>query len=159
MEYRSPQMLYALNRLWNFYEKCKNEIEKEIGYKEETIEGENEKKEFQNKVEKRLKEKYRIEYRKEKKELLDREKPIEYLENTLDHQRRLVSHFYNHLAALHVNGVIEIDIILQIWSKDDLRTIKEIIIPLDEVVHEEGRYKEKQNLSILRELWEDVASL
>ena len=81
MEYRSPEMLHAISTLWRFYrEEC---------WKNEKV----------------LVRKYEKYYRIEQFEVdgLEKLERIEALKTTLDHQRRLVSHFYQHLAAIYAN--------------------------------------------------------
>ena len=74
---------------------------------------------------------------------------------TLHYQRRLVSHFYKHLAALYVNKVIAKDVLFSIWSEVDLRIIPQILVPIEnklrEVLREEPLppLDENSNLLIL----------
>jgi hypothetical protein len=111
-------------------------------------------------VKKKLQEKYLDVYNKEKKLLnviRDFGNPIKYLEKTLDHQRRLVSQFYNHLAAVYVNQIVSIDVILDVWYKSDLRIIEDIIIPMDEVLYAREHPGEKTpSFSILKQLCDGV---
>jgi len=162
MEYRTPQMQYAVKKLWYFYKECKYDVEKIVGYKEEQIKDEKERKDFLKKVEGKIQEEYSRIYKEEKIKLLETEKdykvgkPIEYLENTLDYQRRLVSQFYDHLAALYVNNIIDLDIILKIWHKSDLKIIEDVIVPMEEELIRIERLEKEPNYSILRQLCNDV---
>lgn len=110
-DYRSPQMLYAVRTLWQFY--------REYG-KERLIE----------------------EYEKIRKSEeqwisnLDKQKRIEAEQSTLHYQRRLVSHFYQHLAALYVNGILSKDIVYSNWPEENLRIIPEILIPIEDKLYE-----------------------
>lgn len=129
MEYRSPEMQYAVMTLWDFYNECKKEAQKEKIFKE---------------VEKKLQWEYKEKYREEKERLKkQKEKPIEALKTTLDHQRRLVSQFYNHLATLYVNKILPPHIIFATWSEKDLSIIPKIIIPMEnkllEILHKDPR--------------------
>jgi hypothetical protein len=114
-DYRSPQMLYAVRTLWDFY--------REHG-KEKFVE------------------KYE-EIRNEERiwiTNIDKQKRIEAEQSTLHYQRRLVSQFYNQLATLYVNGVLPKDIVYRNWPEADLRIIPEILIPIEnklcEVLHQ-----------------------
>jgi len=110
-DYRSPQMQYAVRTLWDFY--------RMYG-----------------------KDKFVEEYDKKRKEEdnwvsdQERQKRIEFEQATLHYQRRLVSHFYQHLAALYVNGILPKGIVYSNWSEADLRIILEILIPIENKLRE-----------------------
>jgi hypothetical protein len=75
-DYRSHQMGYAVDTLWRFYrEYCQGD-------------------------ENKLRQEYHEIYKKEQKEIDEKEKAKQIMarETTLDNQRRVVFHFYNHLA-------------------------------------------------------------
>jgi len=105
MEYRSPEMLYAVSTLWRFYrEEC----------------GENKK---------ALVIKYEGYYRSEQSWVdgLDKLERIEALKTTLDCQRRLVSQLYQHLATLYANKILPPNIIFATWEAvQQLPVINEI---------------------------------
>lgn len=105
-DYRSPQMLYAVRTLRDFYREHGTE---------------------------KFVEKYEKIREEERKWILtiDRLKRIEAEQTTLHYQRRLVSHFYNQLATLYINDVLPKDIIYRNWSEADLRIIPEILIPIE----------------------------
>ena len=105
-DYRSPQMLYAIISLNEFYDKYGKE--------------------------KFVKEYERIR-KKESNQILrqDKEKKIEAMQTTLHYQRRLVSHFYNMLATFYINGVLPKDIVYANWTEADLRIIPEILVPIE----------------------------
>lgn len=108
MDYRSTQMGYAVDRLWRFYrEHCQGN-------------------------ENTLRQEYHRIYKKEQKEVDAEEevKQIEVRETTLDNQRRVVSHFYSHLAALRVNKMLPPEYIFENWSKHDLEIIPCILLPM-----------------------------
>lgn len=114
-EYRSAEMLYAVRELWNFYRTHpKDELVKEY----ERI---------------RLEDEQRI-------SALDKLDRLKHERNTLHYYRRLVSHFYHHLGALLINGILPRDIIFRSWSESDLRIIPEILVPIENnlraVLHE-----------------------
>jgi len=122
MEYRSPQMQYAVMTLRDFY---RDECDKD----EETLmkkygEKYDEEKEWLEKQ----KEKY---FKRQILQIWPKEKPVEALETTLDYQRRLVSHFYDHLATLYTNNIVPSPIIFATWSEKDLSIIPKIIIPME----------------------------
>jgi len=78
----------------------------------------------------------RYEDKKKISELNNQEDRIKVVQNTLHYQRRLVSHFYQHLAALYVNKILTKDIVYKNWSEADLRIIPEIIIPIENKLRE-----------------------
>jgi len=110
-DYRSPQMLYAVSTLMDFY--------REHGPK-------------------KFVEKYEERREKERKWILtiDRQSRIEAMQSILHYQRRLVSHFYNQLATLYINEVLPKDIVYRNWSEADLRIIPEILIPIENKLRE-----------------------
>lgn len=108
-DYRSHQMGYAVDRLWRFY-------------REDCLGDEN-----------TLRKRYHEIFEKEQKEIDEKgkAKQIEARETTLDNQRRIVSHFYNHLAAIYVNKILPPEYIFENWSKYDLVIIPCILLPLE----------------------------
>lgn len=127
-KYLSPEMLYAVGTLWDFY--------REYG-----------KERFVKKYE---------EIRKEEQiwvTSIDKQKRIEAEQSTLHYQRRLVSQFYNQLATLDVNGVLPKDIVYRNWSEADLRIIPEILIPIEnklrEVLHQPSLPPLDENSSLM----------
>lgn len=105
-DYRSPQMLYAVRTLWQFY--------REHGKG-------------------KFVEKYEEIRRSEEQWIstLDKQKRLEAEQTTLHYLRRLVSHFYQHLAALYVNGILPKAAVYEGWSEADLRIIPEILVPIE----------------------------
>jgi hypothetical protein len=110
-DYLSPQMLYAIGTLWDFY--------REYG-REKFIERYEEIREEEHKWVLSI----------------DKQKRIETEQTTLHFQRRLVPQFYNQLATLYVNKVLPKDIIYTNWSEADLRIIPEILIPIENKLRE-----------------------
>jgi len=110
-DYRSPQMLYAVRTLWDFYREHGTEkfVEKYEKIREEEL-------------------KWIL--------TIDRQNRIEAEQTTLHYQRRLVSHFYNQLATLYVNNVLPKDIVYRNWSEADLSIIPEILIPIENKLRE-----------------------
>ena len=110
-DYSTPQMQYAVRTLWDFY--------REHG-KANFVE----------------------EYDKKRKEDdkwvsgQERQKRIEFEKATLHYQRRLISHFYQHLAALYINKILPKGIVYSNWSEADLRIIPEILIPIENKLRE-----------------------
>lgn len=109
-DYRSPQMLYAVRTLWDFYREHKEKLV-------ETYE------EIRNEEERWV-------------SSLDRQERIKAEEHTLHHQRRLVSHFYQHLASLYLSKILPRDILYRNWSEPDLRIIPQILIPIENKLRE-----------------------
>ena len=112
-DYRSHQMGYAVDRLWRFYrEHCQGD-------------------------ENTLRQEYHRIYKKEQKEVDAEEvKQIEARETTLDNQRRVVSRFYQHLAALYVHKILPPEYIFENWSKHDLVIIPCILIPMENALRD-----------------------
>jgi hypothetical protein len=120
MEYRKPEMQQAVAKLWRFYEEdCE---------KKEDI----------------LKDKYKETYYREQYwvDRQDKLQRLEALKTILDHQRRLVSQFYQHLAALYAQKILSPDIVFRIWSESDLKIIPLIIIPMENTLSTEILHKE-----------------
>ena len=110
-DYSSPQIFYAVKTLRKFYE---------THGKETFVEKYEEVREQDEKRISALKEGERIESE----------------QYTLHYQRRIVSHFYQHLAALCKHKIIPRDIVKAEWSEADLRIIPEILIPIENKLRE-----------------------
>jgi len=52
-------------------------------------------------------------------------------EETLDNQRRILFHFYTHLANLHANNILPPSYIFDNWPEETLRIIPLILIPME----------------------------
>jgi len=66
--------------------------------------------------------------------------PSKQLEATaagLHHRRRIVKLFYDRLAGLYELGVFPRKMIYRYWTRDDLRIIPEVLIPLEQAVAKE----------------------
>jgi hypothetical protein len=50
---------------------------------------------------------------------------------SLHHQRRIVSNFYQHVCTLISNGIIEDTILYSLWTKDNLKIIPDILLPIE----------------------------
>jgi hypothetical protein len=50
---------------------------------------------------------------------------------SLHNQRRMVSNFYQHVSTLISNGVIKNTVFYSIWTKDDLKIIQDILLPIE----------------------------
>jgi len=146
MEYRSPEMLYAISTLWDFYREDCNEDEE------------------------KLMEKYGKEYDEEKENLkkvravyLEKienceeyeENPTEFVKTTLHHQRRLVQMFYEHLAALYANKILPPNIVFEIWTEEMLSIIPKIILPMAKKLAEKTDTKPPDESSKLYQLYID----
>jgi hypothetical protein len=110
-DYRSFEMGYAINELWRLYRDCREN--------KECL-----KAEYIRRMEHDL-----IKIRNLKPE----QREIE-IKAMLHFQRRIVSHFYHHLAALWIKGILPKIYIYKIWSKNDLAIIPLIIIPIEEAL-------------------------
>jgi len=110
MEYRSPQMLYAIDKLWQLYKDHPTDFVKKY-----------------------------LEIRDEGQRCLasmDEEMKFENYRYTLHNQRRLISHFYQCLANLYVKKIFPKDILYRIWTEAELRIIPEILIPIEKKLQE-----------------------
>ena len=125
-EYRKPEMLYALRRLWNVYDKCL-EDKKLLGKKSLS---EEEKKD----IIKMFQDEYEKQYNVDDKSLFeenDAKKLNEKMKFTLDNQRRIVSHYFQHLYDLYQNNILIKKKFLKSLSTTSLITIEDICIPLE----------------------------
>lgn len=145
MEYRSPEMQYALWILRGLYDEVNKDEETLM---EKYAEKYHEEKKMLQKVQKNY-------YKKTKMHGNPQEKPIDTLKTTLDHQRRLVSQFYHHLAVLTVNNIVPKDIIYKIWDEEDLRIIPEILIPMHKKLREIHQKEPKDVYSDVYQLYLD----
>jgi hypothetical protein len=109
-DYRSPEMHSAVKRLWQFYRLWGKDF---VQRYEETRQ-------------------------EDEKQIpsLSAQNRIEAERNTLHYQRRLVSHFYQYVAALYVNGILPKGIVAKTWSEADLKIIPEILVPIENKLRE-----------------------
>ena len=110
-DYRSAEMLHAISRLWNFYRKH----------------GSNK---FVAKYEK-------IRKADEKSEIEQIKHQGQSQQITLHYQRRLVSHFYRHLATLYNERILPGRILYSIWGETDLEIIPKVLIPIENRVRQD----------------------
>jgi len=108
-DYRSSEMMIAVESLWNFYKKHGKHR-----FTEEYERLRNEERDWLQKMPKH-----------------DRAK---YAQGTLHYQRRLVSQFYQCLADIYVLRIVPEKLIYMQWSKSDLEIIPKIIIPLENIL-------------------------
>lgn len=104
-DYRSPEMLFALTRLKDFYT-------------------EHGKDKFVEEYLKVRDEEHKWVMSQEKHTMIDFEK------STLHYQRRLVDHFFWHLSTLYVNGALPKRVIYGYWEEAVLRIIPDILVPI-----------------------------
>ena len=134
-EYASAEMMSALQFLWNFY---KNDCGKDVNL---------------------LVKRYKLKIDIEKEEISKGKRDIK---DSFDYYRRLVTHFYFHLADIHKNNILPEKIIFDHWSPIDLDIIPQIIFPLDKAQEEksgvdeerESRGMEKKERDKVKELYE-----
>jgi len=143
-DYLSPQMGYAVKTLWQFYNDCKKDGEDFV-------------------------EKYCRILKEDKSRLssLEEQQRVEAERSTLHYQRRLVSHFYQYVAALYANNKRLLrGIVFRTWTEKDLRIIPNIIIPIEiklrEVIQtpplqpfDENALDKKDSLLVLYRLYRD----
>jgi hypothetical protein len=125
-DYRSPEMMLAISGLWDFYRKCEN-LHKEKHLKID--------------FEKYLKGQFIRRYNKEKKEIDRTELNVV---DSLNYKRRLLTHFYSHLASLHVHEILPENMIFDWWKPNDLKMIDKFIIPLQEAVDKKFGHTKKE---------------
>lgn len=146
MEYRSPEMLYAISTLWNFYKDDCNEDEetlmKKYGEKYDEEKG----------ILKKVVDTYRTEIQNHIEPM---EKPTDFVKTTLHHQRRLVQMFYEHLATLTTNNIIPKKFVYEIWPEETLEIIPLIIIPMAKKLAEKTDTELPDETSKLYQLYID----
>jgi hypothetical protein len=107
-DYRSPEMHHAVKTLWEFYKDCKTKGEDFVIKYLQILKDDN-----------------------DRLSRLEGHEKLKAERDTLHYQRRLVSHFYQYVAALYVNKILPGDVIFKTWIEDDLRIIPNIIIPIE----------------------------
>jgi hypothetical protein len=105
MDYRSTEMLLAVDGLWRFYDIHKRDFLEEY---------------------ERLREYEHIKIME-----LPPGQQTAAVTGTLHYQRRVVSHFYQFLATLHDLGAIADSMLYSYWGERTLRIINDIIIPVE----------------------------
>jgi len=112
-DYRSLEMHHAVKTLWQFYKDCNKDEKDFVGEYLKIL----------DKDEKKLSN-------------LEEHQRVEAERSTIHYQRRLVSHFYQYVAALYDNKILTGDIVFKTWAEEDLRIIPNIIIPIEIKLHE-----------------------
>jgi hypothetical protein len=71
--------------------------------------------------------------------------------------RRLVSHFFQHVARINAKQVIPKELVFAMWSDRDLDIIPKMIIPIEKAIHEVhyGQPSSQEDFFYLRKLYED----
>lgn len=59
---------------------------------------------------------------------------LDFIRTTLHHKRRLVAHFYLHLADLYVNKILPKEVLYSGWCRGDLAIIPEVLLPIEETL-------------------------
>jgi len=101
-DYRSPEMMSAIDALWDFYKDCQS---KKLDYKKE----------------------YKIRYKDEKNKISNNKMNIQ---DGLNYKRRLLTHFYIHLASIYKNGMLPPKMIFDWWGPSDFQMFDKFLIPL-----------------------------
>jgi hypothetical protein len=78
---------------------------------------------------------------------------LDFHKSTLRFQRRLVSHFYQHIATLYVNRMLPKDYIYDRWRKADLKILTDIIIPIENWLRENIHMPPETKLDGRDPLW------
>jgi len=149
-DYRSPEMGLAVARLWDLRRKHEVQCEKKCKRLGEEARA--------DKVREGLIEEYKTRREKEKKEfetMLTKcpQQASDFHKTTLHCQRRLVSHFYQHLATLYVNRMLPRKYIYDNWHEADLRIIPDVIIPIENWLRKELHKPAEPELKQQDPLW------
>ena len=131
MEYRSAEMMIAVQSLWTFYRKHPNNfVEVYVRTKEQD---------------------------EQSNALLPIPQRIEAERFTLHYFRRLVSQYYAMLAVLYTNNIFPKDILYSYWSEGDLRIIPNILIPIEKKLAEMFGTSVENDLALsrLNKLYDD----
>ncbi len=133
-EFNSPEMGYAIEYLWHFYNNHKDD----------------------------LAEAYLEAYEAHKNRLEDISSSQTYQTLTLHHSRRQVSHFYQHLASLNRLRLLPTWMIKKELSPSDLEIIDKIIIPIEEGMLKHNTFGDKadreKDIAQLRFFYKELTS-
>lgn len=131
-DFRSPEMLLAINSLWRFRREHGDD--------------------FVNA--------YLHRWRQDDERIaaLPEQDQLAAMAATLHQKRRIVKEFYNLLAGLWELGVFPKEVLCTYWNEAELRIIPEILIPLESTVAKELRMESEPGgwLRRLRHLYESV---
>lgn len=114
-EYQTDEFGKAITELWDFFDKNKNIVIKQIDDQDEES--------INNKTKNELKEDYKKNYKSTYK-------------NGLDLKRRKVSNFYVRMYALLKHNKLTDDLLSIYWDKNNIEIIDKILIPLEEILVE-----------------------
>jgi hypothetical protein len=133
-EYRSPEMLHAVRRVWEFGETYQFNRDK-------------------------MKQAYKSIYDEDygKVNFASGIEQIEEEQCTFHNQRRITAQFYAHLAMLYKENKVPRKAIMHLWSHKDLEIIPRIMIPLEEIAEEmfQGEISDRRYRRLMSELYED----
>ncbi|MCK4252715.1 hypothetical protein KAX97_14805 [candidate division WOR-3 bacterium] len=133
-EYRSPEMLHAVRRVWEFGETYRFDRDQ-------------------------MKESYKSIYDKDygKVNFASGIEQIEEEQCTFHNQRRITAQFYAHLAMLYKEKKVPQKTVMRLWSHKDLEIIPKIIIPLEEIAEEmfQGEVSDRKYRKLMLELYRD----
>lgn len=132
-DYRSAEMLQAVTSLWAFQ---KNHGEKFVA-------------------------KYVSDWKQDEHDipLKPTKEQLSAIQASIHYKRRLVASFYNTVAGMHELKIIPSNVLFTYWSRDDLKIIPEIIIPLSKAISRElQQAEETDNTRRLTKLFEDCKS-
>lgn len=135
-DYRSAEMTSAIDELWEFYRDCNEKKKDDINL---------------------LKEEYKKRVGAEKAKISNSTDPMK-VEDGLNYKRRLVTHFYSHLASINRYGILPPKMIFDWWLPVDLEMIENFIIPLQEAsleMHGVSKEHIKPAMQPLEKLKED----
>ena len=140
-EYKSVEMLLAVRTLWEFYREIKQKLELEDTLDDKLEPGDI------HKIQEKLREEY-TKRRKCDKKKIDRAMPSERLKITNDslhHQRRIVSKYYQFIGAVVKLKIIKRKTIRTHWDERDLRIIPLILLPIDYKLQQENGNTDPEN--------------
>ena len=130
-EYADPKMKKTVKNLWDFYKKECDGLT-QISREED------------EEADRKLRSKY--------KDILEAKKSAKkYEKYNLDDSRRYVIHFYFHMADIYFNNIIgnhclktTKKLLFYYWDETNLRIIRKILNPLDEVRAKHDGFEEEQ---------------
>ena len=114
-DYRSSEMLSALDGVWKFH----RDVEKKHPrLKKDPI-----------KFKEALKSEYETMHKQQRDDIA---KNILEAEDSLNYKRRNITHFYVHLASVYNHKILPPDMIFDWWMPSDFKIFDDLIIPLQE---------------------------
>lgn len=132
-DYRSSEMMSALDVIWDFYRECNNK-KNDVDY---------------------LKEQYETRVNEERERIYNpKSKNPMKVEEGLNYKRRLITHFYIHLASIYKHRILPRKMIFDWWTPFDFEIFNKLIIPLQQKASEHPGTPKKETKFALEPLIE-----